>query len=490
MKSKKKYIAITIVVILVIIVISVISLYLYKTSPSYKIKTMLKEEIGYLKKKVVNLNSSTFSSLLNSTNTDKKKSVTTNKPLNVNTDLRFDLDITKELDKTKNSKILSIENLLNNADINFSTSIDNQNKYVESKINYKYDKEKFNANLYIQDNNVYIYAKDFLDSYITVLDENSEAKENYIIKLLDSGMTLNDVVSLLNLLNNTVDKIKISDKIISTKELVSIGNVSKETKKDTLVIDNELLSRFSAQLLANAINSSKALSIIQKIDGSENVSDTKEKLVKMYNQVKARKVEFLEENKYVKMSIYMQGFIPEFLKQEIQYDITDNINGEFSFLKYNVDNYSRHFVLEQGNNNYALNTLEQSGNKYNLQLVIKQNNNVKYIAEVSGVISAKKVDVTYNLKSLDLNIVNGKVKYSQTFEKKKKNSNLVVEFNAENIDYGKGKIEVSSEIKGVNNVKKQEIKNDIKISELDENSKNLIKVKMLKKLPSIYGLIK
>lgn len=486
----KKYILIGILLVLLLGIISMVSVYVYKTSPSYKVKSTFKEEIKFLEKKISNLNSSTYYSLLNSTNSDKNKKVSTKKPLSINTDFKFDLDITKDLDKTKNSKIATLENILNNAEINLLTNIDNQNKYAYSKLNYKYDKEKFSSNFYLQDDKVYTYSKDFFDNYITILDENSEIRKNYIFKLLESGLTLEDVVSLLNLVNKTIGEIKINDKILSCNESINIGNVSKETKKDTLIIDNELSSRFLTKLIANALNSPKALSVIQKIDGSEDISDTKTKLVNIYNQIKSGKIKLLNENKNIKVSIYMHGFIPEFLKQEVEFDISDNINGKFSFLKYNVDNFSNHYILEKENQSVIINTSSQSGDKSSIQTIIKENNNVKYIGELAGVISSKKIDATYNIKSSNLNIINGKIKYSQTFEKKKKNSDLKIEFNAENIDYGKGNIEVVSEINGINSFKKQEIKNEVNLSELDENGKNLIKVKILKKLPSIYGLIK
>ncbi len=491
MVKNKKYILIGILLVLLLGIIAIVSVYVYKTSADYKIKTTLKEEVRYLKKKVLNLNASTYNSLESgqNKNDNKKVDTSTKKAINVNTDFKFDLDITKELDKTKNKKIFTLESILNNAEINLVTNIDNQNKYSDSKLSYKYDKEKFNANFYLQNNNLYIYSKDFFDSYISVLNEDSTNVEKYVTKLLNSGLDLEDINSLLNLVISTINDVKIKDKIISSKESVNIGNISKEAVKDTLVIDNELSSRFLTKLIANVVNSSKALSIVQKIEGSENVSDTKTKLVNIYNQIKNGKVKFLNDGRSIRMNVYMQGFIPEFLKQEIEYNLSDNINGKLSFLKYNVDGYSKHFVLEQGNNNFTLNILEQLGNKSNLQLIIKQNDNVKYIAEMSGVLSAMKVDSTYSLRTPSLNIVDGRIEYSQTFEKKKKNSTLKLSFNAANIDYGKGSIEIASEIKRLNNAKKQEIKNEENLSEIDENSKNEIKIKLLKKLPTIYSLI-
>ena len=59
MVKNKKYILIGILLVLLLGIIAIVSVYVYKTSADYKIKTTLKEEVRYLKKKVLNLNAST-----------------------------------------------------------------------------------------------------------------------------------------------------------------------------------------------------------------------------------------------------------------------------------------------------------------------------------------------------------------------------------------------------------------------------------------------
>lgn len=488
----KKYVFWGLGILIFIFLIIFVSVYIYKTRPSYKIKTTLKMEISYLHGKIKNLKASTYDYLMQSQQLAKnKKSTYTPKPLTVTTDLNFDLSLSKALDKTKNSKLSIVENLLNNSDIEFKTNLDLDKNYVDGKFNYKNDNEKMNLSYYVKDDEMYVYSKDFLDKYLVLVGEDNE-DECYknIVHLLSCGLTYSDINTLLTILSNTVDEVKINDKIISSKTNIKIGAVSKETKKYTLNIDNELASRFLTKLISNILNSQSALKVINKFEGSEDVSTTREKLSALYVGIKTGKITLLTQEQNIKMNICMQGFFSEFLMQEIEYDFNDNYNGKFSFLKHNVDNYSKHFTLEQGKYNITLNTLEQSNNKNNLQVVIKKDNITKYIFELSGVLSAQKVNVTYNLKSETLNMCTGSFEYAQTFENKEKKSKLKFKFDAQNIDYGKGTVEAAFKIKNVNSVRQQEINNKIAYSELSENDIGVIKVKILNKMPTLYKLIK
>ena len=256
------------------------------------------------------------------------------------------------------------------------------------------------------------------------------------------------------------------------------------------MVDNELAVRFTSKLIENIVDNPKALSIINKVEGSENISDTKTILLKEYSLLNNGQKRIFKENENISINTYTEGFLPSFLMQQIEHNVDENLNESFAFLKYNINGYKEHFSFGKGNYNVVLDVQKLELSKHKLNITVKKNELDKYFAEISGVISPKKVDITYDLKSQDLNILNGKVEYSQSLESKTKNSKLRIEFNAENIDYGKGKVEISTATRIRNTLRKHEIKNETKYEDLSEGDKNQIKITTLKKLPNIYTLIK
>lgn len=489
MEDKKKYIIIGGVAILVIVIASVVGIFLYKTSSNNKVKSTLKEEINYIMKNISDLNKSTYKYLLISSNKDKNSN-NAKKPVDTNVDFYFDLDITKSLNKSQNRKIFTIENALNNSEISFTTSRDTENRYHEASFKYKNENERLNTNFYFNNNNMYVYAKDFLDKHVSVINENSTKLEKYALHLVNSELSLTDINSLLSVVKDTVDDVKINDKLSSTKENVNINNTVKEVVKDKLLVDNELAVRFTSKLIENIVDNPKALSIINKVEGSENISDTKTILLKEYSLLNNGQKRIFKENENICINTYTEGFFPSFIMQQIEHNVDENLNESFAFLKYNINGYKEHFSFGKGNYNVVLDVQKLELSKHKLNITVKENELDKYFAEISGVISPKKVDITYNLKSQDLNILNGKVEYSQSLESKTKNSKLRIEFNAENIDYGKGKVEISTATRIRNTLRKHEIKNETKYEDLSEGDKNQIKITTLKKLPNIYTLIK
>lgn len=488
MNNIKKVIIIMSVVLVSMVVIGLIIFYFYQINPSTKVKSCLKQEIKQIQTTISKINSGTYNSLLASQNASKNRK-TNIKPLSTTTNLNFDLDIISDIEKEKNNKISVLESLLNNSDISITTNIDSQNKYIENKIEYKYDKEKLNSNLYFDNNNVYFKANDLLDKYIVLNDENNKLL-NYLLRFLNSGINLREVNYILSIVSNAIGNTKISDKLSSGSEVLKISSNVVDTSKDVLTIDNELMVRFCKNLLKSISKDKTALEILQKIEGSENITDLQNKVIRAYNALDNGIVKILDDEQTITLSTYMSGIFPKFIMQSLDYNINSDFVGNISLLNMNIDGFSQHIIFTQGECKATLNMNSLSDSKYNMQLIINENEVTQYIANLSGLISPKKIDANYTITKENQQIITGNLKYSQSFESSKKDANLEFEFefDAQNIDYGKGSIKLDFQTKQINSVKKQNFEETVKYNELNLNDSILFKTKLNKKLPTLYKL--
>lgn len=481
MKNNKKIIIIISISTVFAICIGLLLFYLYQISPSTKIKKSLNKEIQLLQNTISKINTSTYNYLLTAQNTSKKKK-TNIKPLSTESSLVFDLDINNKANK----KIKIVYDLLSNANINLTTDLDSENKYIDSEIEYKYDSSKFNVNVYIDSANIYFKSKDLLEKYICISNEDDKGT-SFIINILNSGITLKEVNYLLTIVSKSISDTKISDKITSSSETLKISESVFETKKDVLTIDNELATRVVKNLLKIISKDENALKIIQKVMGSEKLTDVQKKVVELYTGLNNGIVTLLNEEQELSLSTYMTGIFSKLVMQSLDYNLNSTFNGNVTLLNVSVDDYTNNVIVTKGDTITTL-KLKNTNNNYNMQLIINKNQE-EVIANLSGLLSPKEIDVEYNLAKEDKQLVTGKVKYSQSFESSKKNSALSVDFDAQNINYGKGSVKLTSITKQVNNVKKQTITNSVKYSELTLNDSLLIKAKLIKKIPAMSRLL-
>ena len=481
--NKKKIIIITVTSFVLALFIGLIIFYFYYTSPSSKIKKSLIKEIKLVQNNISNINNSTYNYLLTAQNSSKKKK-TNIKPISIDTNISFDLN--KSNKENSNDKLKVIYDLLSNSYIDLTTDIDSKNKYIQSEIQYKYDSSKLNSNIYIDGSNVYFYSKILSEKYIQLNKEDNK-ETNFVINILNSGITLKEINYLLNIISESLSNTKISDKIKSNNETLKISDKVFQTKKDELIIDNELATRFVNSILSRVSKDENALKIIQKVSKTEDISIIKKKISEIYTSLNNRTTILLNEGQEISLITYTEGIFPKLVMQSLDYNINSELNGNITLINVSVEGYSNNVVFTQGDIKTTL-KLNTNNNKYNIQLITNKDNQ-EIIGNLSGLISPKEIDVEYNISKKDIQLVNGKVKYSQSFESSKKSSALSFSFDASNTKFGKGSGQITSVTKQIGNVKKQDYKNAVKYSELNLNDSLLIKAKLIRKIPAISRIL-
>lgn len=472
--NKKIIIIISIIVVLIFAVI--IGYYLYQTSPSVKIKKALTSEVLSIRKVVSDAYSSTYNSLYS------KKILSNNKKANVNLrptstdiDINANISLNKDLKKEKENKYELFEDILSNSEISMKVDSDKDENYTKTNLSYSYNKERTNADILIDDDNIYFKDKDFLNKYILI--DNVK-----IVDILNSGVSLNDLNYLLAILSKTIDNTNIKQNISSTEETVKISDKTITAKKDTLKIDGQLLKSFANNFMKNVLSDQKAINITSKLTNSEDIEELKDNLAKIFSALLNQ--EFLINGGF-SISTYTSGMFPAFVMQTINYSI-DFRECEISLINSNVIDSDKHIIIDLDTEKITLN-INENNNKKNIEVILEKGDN-NYILDIKGTMIPTKLDLTYKLTKDDNEIVNGTVEYTQSFESNKKNAIFEISFDASNIKIGKGTFKVETTTRQITSVKKEKIQDYVEIGEMDSNDTSLFKQNLIKRLPSIMNL--
>ena len=468
----KKYIIIISIFLILCIAGGILFYYFYQTNPSVILKKSLKSEISKIRTEIANIDSATYNSLYSSKLLSKKNDATIKlKPLNTKIDISSTVSFDNDLKKESKFPFSLLEHILSEYSATLTISSDKDQKYVDGKIDFTYNKEKTSANVYIDGNNIYFKDKDFLDKYIQL--------NNKYGKILNGNLELKEINTLLAILEKSIDDTKMSDKIISTEENVKIGDNTINTKKMVLDIDEELLVRIYKNYIKNVSASKSAMDTLKKIyDLSESttIEDINKKLQGNFA---------LLTTSNLKIATYTTGTIPKFVMQSVNFT-ANNEDGKIDIINSNINGYLKHLNIEYNDIKINISMNETTSEKDITADINIGNNNYRF--DISGVLNPKEIDAVYSLVGNEKNIVKGDIKYSQKFESNKKDAGLNVTFDASEVKFGKGSIKIDLLTKQVSAVKKAEFNPTVNLEDITLNDTLLFKVNFTKKLPSFMKI--
>ncbi len=472
--NKKIIIAISIIIVLIFA--GVIGYYFYQISPGVKIKKTLISEVSSVRKVVSDVYSSTYNSLYSKKILSNNKKATVKiKPTSTDIDISAGLSLNNKLKSSKENKYELIENILSNSKLSMKVDSNKDENYTKIDLSYSYNKERTNADIFIDNDNIYFKDKDLLNKYILI--DNVK-----LVDILNSGVSLNDYNYLLAVFSKTINNTNIKENISSTEETVKIADKVINAKKDTLKVDEQLLKSFGNNLIKNILSDQNAINITSKLTNSDDVEELKENLVKVFSSLLSKE---LINNGGISISTYTTGLFPTFVMQTIDYSL-DSKECEISLINSNVIDSDKHIIIDLDSEKITLN-INENNNKKNIEAILEKGDN-NYLLNIKGTMIPTKLDLTYKLTNNDNEMLNGTVKYEQSFESNKKDAKLELSFDASNMKIGKGTFKVETKTKQVSSVKKEEIQDSVKVREINLNDRTLFIKNMAKKLPSIMNL--
>ena len=368
-----------------------------------------------------------------------------------------------------------LEHVLSDSNTSVELNTDYDNNYLEGNVDFKYNKEKISANVYIKDGKLYFKSKDLLNKNILIGDSNYS-------KLLSNYISLKDINYLLSYVIKSIESLDISDNISSTKESLKINNQVINSNKYTLTIDEKLISNFF-NIFANNISKDKnAINILNKIYDNDDNSDITENIKELYENI----IDASDKNNQnLVVSIYTTGMFQNFVMQTIDTTI-DEKDLNISLISLNSNSFDNSLSINYNDSKLTINSKNKDGNA-NIEGVFEENSK-RYVSNLSGTLTPSKLDLKYTLKEEEKEILNGIIKYSQEFKSNKKTGNIEIFFDASNINFGKGTFRIETSTKQVNSVKQGELDEAIDLNSLDLNDKILFRVNFTKKSPSLMQL--
>lgn len=272
------------------------------------------------------------------------------------------------LDLKGNELLEDVSNLSIDADY----AIDRTNNLSKVKAKTKYNGENLiNFDVYNDSKNTYIYSKDIYDTYLKI---------DNVYNMFSQS----DMKNVLNGINQAIDKVATSEKIIGQKTSYDDGEKSVDAYESKLIIDEKNYERI-AETFINCLKSNDEFVI-----SMSNLLGVKtDEVIKRLDDYLPNLKSLLKDNK-TEIILYTNRKTNEFIKGEIK-------NNNF-YIEYNQDKSS--FIISHDNQKLTGNVnLEKNKNKYNLTLNFEfENGNDK----ING-----NIDITFtNKKSSSFGNVN------------------------------------------------------------------------------------
>ena len=275
-------------------------------------------------------------------------------------------DLTININGDTTSKEGKIFKILNNLDLNIIYDIDTKENItdVNIKTNY-YSDELVDANIYIEDGNIYLYLNELYSKYI---------KYNYKKDNSNSNKISNDdykiiVSSIRTALNESLKE------EYFTKSWTKVNG--KSVNKVELLLDDKNIKIINENIINNLKNNNKFISSFRRITNKEE-TEVKKLLDK--------EVEKINNNKYLDTKISLYTSITKFVMLEVsnknvQATINSNDNGFVYKVadKENNNTYNGTFKIDIKDDNitYSNITKDDSSLEMNFSGTIKHNTKIE-----------------------------------------------------------------------------------------------------------------
>lgn len=246
----------------------------------------------------------------------------------------------------------SLFKILNNIEILYDYQIDYKNKMMNLNINSSYYGDNLiNSNLYVTNNNTYIYLDGLYDKYIKY---NFDEEFNNLVVNVDSS----DYKVVLSSIKTSLEE-SLKDEYF-TKEKITINN--KKVTKTALILNENNYKEFSDNFINSLLKDQKFLNSYARITGKE-VSEVEEELNKD-----------IQNNTY-ELTISLYSDYSNFVKLEIEDKeeklTVSKINKGYEYIYEGEATYSGTLKIEEDDEEMTVNfTIKDSTGNNIIKIVI------------------------------------------------------------------------------------------------------------------------
>ena len=275
-------------------------------------------------------------------------------------------DLTININGDTTSKEGKIFKILNNLDLNIIYDIDTKENItdVNIKTNY-YSDELVDANIYIEDGNIYLYLNELYSKYIKYNYKKDNSNSNKISNE-DYKIIVSSIRTALN------ESLK---EEYFTKSWTKVNGKSVNTVE--LLLDDKNIKIINENIINNLKNNNKFISSFRRITNKEETEVKK---------LLDNEVEKINNNKYLDTKISLYTSITKFVMLEVsnknvQATINSNDNGFVYKVadKENNNTYNGTFKIDIKDDNitYSNITKDDSSLEMNFSGTIKQNTKIE-----------------------------------------------------------------------------------------------------------------
>lgn len=275
-------------------------------------------------------------------------------------------DLTININGDTTSKEGKIFKILNNLDLNITYDIDTKENItdVNIKTNY-YSDELVDANIYIEDGNIYLYLNELYSKYIKYNYKKDNSNSNKISNE-DYKIIVSSIRTALN------ESLK---EEYFTKSWTKVNG--KSVNKVELLLDDKNIKIINENIINNLKNNNKFISSFSRIINKEETEVKK----LLDNEVKK-----INNNKYLDTKISLYTSITKFVMLEVsnknvQATINSNDNGFVYKVadKENNNTYNGTFKIDIKDDNitYSNITKDDSSLEMNFSGTIKHNTKIE-----------------------------------------------------------------------------------------------------------------
>lgn len=324
--------------------------------------------------------------------------------------LKVDFDVDLKDNSIIDKKVLD---LINKTDVGLEVQTDKEAKQLVVDLQSNYDKKALlNGKVFVNsdDEETYVYAKDYLDKYIEVPMED-EVYES-LNQLFEAQNKAVDVKTPMSILKNELVAMIKPEYCSSSKEDITVNGQNVSATKNTIKLN---ANQFKTEITTLVNNLKSNQNFINSFEEKETITQTLEDILDELDDI-----DLSDEDATIEFNLYTQGFMHDVVKcsvtvnasyQAVTLGVTKNAenNYEIEALLNNAKMASGKINIEEKNENEGKLTFE-----LNIDSVGKFAMNLEYSQKFNEEI--EKADTKNSVEAEDLSSADQK-KLMNNFQK-------------------------------------------------------------------------
>lgn len=431
--SKKRIIKFLVVIIILLVIFA--GFLLLINNPTFKMKSAVR----YM-----------FNEANTTLNTTKKSNMANaimDNKVNVTNKIAANVSLSNNLMLFLGNAGTDIENFINNSVVETNITSDVPNKYMDFGVNYSYNSEKISANAYLDNNQMYLYLKDYFDKYIEVSQNDFKPEEFF--NQMSSSIKIDDVQYVMNILKQSILENVDKSKITTAKEEIDIDNKKVPVNKTTFTIDNEFTQKVGISLLNKILVDDRAKEIIYSLVDHNEYPDMASFVDDMKNELSTMQSEQIDNTVIGEYSLYTSGIFSKIVRNELK--ISGDQEDVLQYTTYKTEKYDKQLAFYE-NNELIAEANERQTSKDNYDIALSFGKDVSM--DIQGMMTKQLVDVTYTIRVSGMDDIKGNFKL-ETKDINENEMNQALTFKLDTpSSYGTLTLTVDSDIKIIDNINK------------------------------------